>query len=197
MIQIITIILIALTNYQLAKFVQKIILDFFPLSSYQLALSIPWIAIGIIPFIILKSNSGLVLIKKPLKQNWKSLLWLCGLIILGLTLFSTLEITKYFHSVKYPLIFFLVTPLVEELVFRGWIFNQLKKYNLYPVLISSVLFGLHHLQYFNYIPTAFALFQITYTFFLGLILGKLRSKSQSIYLPLIMHVLINWVTINF
>lgn len=188
---------LALTNYQIAKFIQRVLLEWFPLWSYQLTMSVPWFIVCSVPAAFAFSQSGIFLYSQLFLRHWRSLLLLSTLVAAGLVVFVLLGITQYFHSVKYPLIFFLVTPLVEELLFRGWIYGQLEKNEWWPVLGSALLFGLHHLQYFSYRPTPFALFQIAYTFVLGLLFGMMRKKSGSIYPSLLTHMLINWVTVNF
>ena len=191
------ILLIALTNYQFAKLIQRITLHFFPSFSYQLALIIPWFLIAIIPIIFLKSFEELKVDFEAIKKNILEIVLICGLVTVGLLFFVFTGITKYFHSVQYPLIFFIATPIIEELMFRGWMFTKLQKLNLYPIFGTSLLFGLHHLQYFRYMPTPFALFQITYTFFLGLLFARLRQKSGIVYISILMHIFINWVTVSF
>lgn len=194
---VITIFFLALTNYQLAKLGQRALLATNPEWSYQWTIIIPWLFVCATPVLLNWSDSGVRFNFESAKTNWKLLLSLSSIVLLGLLLFVSLGITRYFHSVKYPLIFFLVTPLVEELLFRGWIYGQLQKTHWFPVIGSAMLFGLHHLQYFNYRPTPFALFQIGYTFVLGWLFGLMRKKSDSMYLSLMMHILINWATVNF
>jgi membrane protease YdiL (CAAX protease family) len=190
-------IFLALTNYQLAKLLQTIALHLFPHWSYSWTIIVPWFLICFIPAALTYRQSGLLIKNDVYKQQWKSLILYFIFVCLGLAIFVSLGITKYFHSVKSPIIFFLVTPLVEELLFRGWIYGKLRKLALYPVLGSALLFGLHHLQYFGYHPTRFALFQITYTFFLGLLFGLMRKKSGSVYPSLFTHILINFVSVYF
>ncbi len=121
-----------------------------------------------------------------------------GLIILGLLIFVLLGQTKYFHLVKYPVIFFIVTPIAEELIFRGFVFRVFEKVSTSsPVVFSAVLFGLHHLQYTNYSLTTFAIFQVAYTFVLGLLLGKVRKLSGSIYIGILLHIIINLVSVYY
>lgn len=85
----------------------------------------------------------------------------------------------------------MITPIVEELISRSWLFAEVKRLTKFsPVLITSILFAIQHLQYYNFILTWFAQFQIEYTFFLGLVLTKLRLKSGSIYIPLAIHMLV-------
>ena len=181
----------ALTNYQLAKFIQKYFLSIFPNLQYELALVVPWLAIALAPALLNSREAGLHFDYQKTKQNMKPILVIFALTLIGLAVFWWLGFTRYFHNVKYPWLFFLATPIIEEILFRGWIYSKTS------LFWSAVLFGLHHLQYFNYMPTKFALFQITYTIGLGLILGKLRKTSGSIYVSSLLHIILNYVSYKF
>jgi membrane protease YdiL (CAAX protease family) len=200
---LVLILFVTLTNYQVAKLLQNIFLHIFPHGSYQLSISFFWLLIAIVLAVWTARKSGLKLNIQSVRKNWKFLLSLMGIVVAGLLLFVILHITRYFHNVKSPIIFFLVTPIVEELLFRGWIYGQLQKMKfprslpINPVVGSAFLFGLHHLQYFNYHLTLFAVFQMGYTFVLGLVFGEMRKKSQSIYPSLFTHILINFITVYF
>lgn len=153
--------------------------------------------IGVAPILACRSNIFVVdfsYVRKNIKQIFAYTL----LVIVGLALFVAFGVTPYFHSLKYPFIFFMITPIAEELIFRGWIYDWSSKIvKLSPVLITALLFGLHLWQYFGYRIVPFAIFQISYTFMLGLLFGKIREKSGNIYLSVLLHVLINYVSYNF
>lgn len=189
--------IIALSNYQLAKLAQQLILFFLPGFSYIWSLSLPWLMIGFLPILFLKLN--VFSISLPyLRKNIKEICIYVLLVIAGLALFVNLGVTSYFHAVKYPFIFFIITPIVEELIFRGWLYDWTKKrFRSSPVLVTAILFGLHHLQYFGFRITPFAVFQVAYTFILGLLFGKIRAKSGSVYLSILLHILINYVSCSF
>lgn len=199
---ILTVILVlTLTNYQVAKGVQKVLLTILPSASYQLTLVIPWLALCALPYLVFQDMSRF---KADLQLNFRKIrttilevLLLSSLVLIGLILFVALGFSKYFHSVQYPLIFFIATPIIEEVLFRGWIFSRLKSIQLFPVVGSAALFGVHHLQYFSYIPTSFAIFQMSYTFLLGLLFARIRLKTESLYIPILLHMLINWVAVSF
>ena len=194
---ILALIFLALANYQLAKLGQRVTLELFPAASYPWSITSWWLLVCGIPALLTWRDSGFRFDLTQWQKNWKDLLLLELIILAGMVLFVAAGVTKYFHDVKYPMIFFIVTPVVEELLFRGWIYGQLQRLNWYPVLISAALFGLHHLQYFGYHPTAFALFQLTYTFGLGILFGLMRKKSSSIYPSLLAHIAINWISVYF
>jgi len=85
-----------------------------------------------------------------------------------------------------------VGPVAEEIFFRGYVLEQLRKLTRSGIalLIQSLLFGLFHL-YTRGLFTSLALFDSVHAFLLGMILGVWRIKFRSL-LPLVLaHVLCN------
>jgi membrane protease YdiL (CAAX protease family) len=72
---------------------------------------------------------------------------------------------------------------MEELVFRGVILaGLLKKYSVKKsIIISSLLFGIIHLNGIQFINA----------FFLGIFIGYIYVKTKSIYLCMYFHILFN------
>lgn len=192
------IISVALLNYTAAKVVRDVLLDMFPVLTPQIAVSLPWLfGTGLLALLWCK-DSGLLLRWEEFILHKISLLKYVGTVLLGLVLFIAFGFTDYFNAVKFPIVFFIVTPIAEELLFRGWMYGQVQKWQLgSPIVISAILFGLHHLQYFSYGLSGFAIFQVMYTIALGLLFGKMRQLSGSIYLGILIHIIINAVTVLF
>ena len=77
-----------------------------------------------------------------------------------------------------------VAPILEEIVFRGVIMNNLKKYGIKTAIISnSILFGLSHYNIDMIIPA----------FFIGIVLSYVAHK-YSIKCSILMHILINMIS---
>lgn len=188
---------VVLGNYQIAKLVQLFWLGVYPDFSYMWSIVIPWIGIGLLLSSRDIGGYGLIWRNKRSLSNWKMLAAYFGFLAVGMAIFVIFGVTKYFHGVKSPITFYLFTPIAEELIFRGWVYRQMEKWWKWPVIASAVMFGLHHLQYFGYQLTSFAIFQIGYTFILGLFLGRMRKDSGSIYLPLLAHIALNWATLQW
>jgi membrane protease YdiL (CAAX protease family) len=97
------------------------------------------------------------------------------------------EITQLFGSLKSPVWFFIVgailAPLVEEIFFRGFLFQGFRaRYGwVQGMLLSSFIFGLAHLDPAALIPT----------FILGCLLAYLYQRSNSVWPGIIMHMLVN------
>jgi membrane protease YdiL (CAAX protease family) len=89
-----------------------------------------------------------------------------------------------------------IAPLAEEIFFRGYLLEQLRKLARSGValLVQSLLFFLFHL-YTRGMFTSLALYDSLYAFVLGMMLGAWRIKFRSL-LPLVLaHVLFNTAAI--
>lgn len=90
-----------------------------------------------------------------------------------------------------PLLCFAVAvaaPVGEELFFRGFLFEGLRRSRLRErgtIAVSSLFWAALHVQYGAY--------EILTIFVLGLVLGWARWKTESIWPPLVLHVLCNVV----
>jgi uncharacterized protein len=77
----------------------------------------------------------------------------------------------------------IMAAVIEEVVFRGFLFGGLLKYvgPVWAAIGSAVLFGALHLQ-----PLAFPALT-----FLGLILALLYYRTGSLWMPILMHFVVN------
>lgn len=80
-------------------------------------------------------------------------------------------------------------PIIEELLFRGIIFNKLKeRYNAdEAMLLSTIIFAFLHLS----------ILDIIYTMFFGYFLVYIYNRYHSLKYPIIMHIIANTVVIIF
>ncbi|MCF6150116.1 MAG: CPBP family intramembrane metalloprotease [Candidatus Kuenenia sp.] len=89
------------------------------------------------------------------------------------------------------LIFFgiIVAPIMEEIIFRGFLVPALRNYFgvRYAIFISAAVFAAVHMD-------AFAFLQI---FILGILLGYLYEKTQSLATSIVVHILHNSLTLAF
>jgi len=136
--------------------------------------------------------------------------WLIGTIILVLGLSIVVSeignIAQYFFPMdpfwidifrsirNQPLAFFIIeviiiAPFVEEFIFRGVIARGLNnKYSYgFAIIVSSIMFGLVHLNFW----------QFTSAFFAGLIITWLYLYSKSLLLVIFAHGLFNGVDLLF
>lgn len=79
----------------------------------------------------------------------------------------------------------IVTPVLEELVFRGVIQGELRKAmpEWVAIVIQAVVFAAYHMQ-----PI-----QSSYVLLPGLLLGIAYAWSRSIWIPILMHCLFNFL----
>jgi membrane protease YdiL (CAAX protease family) len=92
----------------------------------------------------------------------------------------------------------LVGPIAEEIFFRGYVLEQLRKLTRSSIalLIHSLLFGLSHLYTWGMFAPI-AVYNSIFTFFLAMILGGWRIKFRSLLPLVLIHILINATTIPF
>ena len=87
------------------------------------------------------------------------------------------------HPLIGVLIYGLLSPAVEEVLFRGIIYNRMKR--VFPikisVVISSLLFGVFHAD----------LVQGVYGFLMGLLITGIYEMSRNFLYPLILHITAN------
>ena len=76
-----------------------------------------------------------------------------------------------------------IGPIVEELLFRGLVFNYLEhiKTGWFPILVSGIAFGVWHGE----------LVQVVYAAFMGIALGIIYSKTHSLKATIIILSLIH------
>ena len=97
------------------------------------------------------------------------------------------QIFEILNQLDSPVWFFfvgaIIAPLVEEIFFRGFLFQGFRqKYGWLPaILLSSAIFGVAHLDPVSLIPT----------FILGCVLAYVYHRSNSLWPGIIFHAMIN------
>ncbi len=88
-------------------------------------------------------------------------------------------------------------PLWEETVFRGFLFSSLRaKFRLrYAIIITSIMFGIVHLQFGSGAPLLWV--AAIDTFILSCFLCLLREKTGAIYASMLLHALKNSIAFYF
>lgn len=77
----------------------------------------------------------------------------------------------------------IITPICEEIIFRGIIFNRLKRYTNIPnsIIISALIFGIYH----GNLP------QLIYAFIMGIIIATIYNKTNNLLSPVLFHITAN------
>lgn len=80
-----------------------------------------------------------------------------------------------------------ITPAAEEIIFRGLVFNRVKKQygSLYGIVVSSLMFGVFH----------FNLVQGLYAFIIGMAFAYCYELTGNLKVPVYMHMSINVLTV--
>ncbi|SDT37761.1 CAAX protease self-immunity [Paenibacillaceae bacterium GAS479] len=121
-------------------------------------------------------------------------------------------ISRYsgYHPVgKFNVVNFIVVyPIIEEIIFRGLMLPILNQafpptsfYEVFylpvtiPIIISSFLFGISHLQYYKFNKQSVRF--IVFAFFGGAIFGTIADITQSILVPVILHIQYNFLSVYY
>ena len=98
------------------------------------------------------------------------------------------EVAKQQYGIVFGMgviLFGLISPIAEEIVFRGLVFNRIRRY--YPtaaaVIASGVLFGIYHGN----------LVQGVYGSCMGILLAYTYEKMHSFFVPCLFHATANLV----
>ena len=94
--------------------------------------------------------------------------------------------TETYQTAKYLPLFWIAlvvaAPLVEELFFRGFLFEGLRDSwmgSTGAILVTSIAWAAIHMQY--------EMFQMVMIGTLGVLLGIAKVKTRSLYIPIAMH----------
>ncbi len=88
-----------------------------------------------------------------------------------------------FNSIFYFFLMVIITPIIEEILYRGIILNLfLKKYSLkISLIVSSLIFAFVHIE----------ISRFGYLFLSGMLFGFAYYKTKSIYTSIFIHFVIN------
>lgn len=167
----------------------------------------PWVFLGGYPLIITRLRGNGPRVDLGLSLGWIDLVWaavagVVGLIIASLLALLTQQIFGEFTStgaevaeqirqaggtaavLVFAVLLVVGAPIVEELAFRGLLFNSLRKRGVgvaWTLVISSLAFAVIHFE-----PT-----RLLVLVALGLVLGIVRWRTGSLVACMITHAMIN------
>lgn len=102
--------------------------------------------------------------------------------------------------------FWLLSAPAQELVYTGFLYGRFIR--LYPaplhrrlpvpwaVPITALFFSLWHVQNFADLPIDYVVFQLGYTFFGGLGHALIRLVTGSVWYPILVHMIVNWIAVQ-
>lgn len=136
--------------------------------------------------------------------KWRLLLGTGAVWLAAWLLVSGLSALVVGHWIRYRLAqspaqiaaFLFLGPLQEEMLFRGAIFELADRSRLrgawgQPIFITTVFFALHHLQLHQYRLSPAALVQMGKAVPMGVVFGRLRKESDSLWPGFVVHILTN------
>lgn len=88
------------------------------------------------------------------------------------------------NEISFALVLYgsILAPIFEEIVFRGWCINLLKRYGKsIAIIISAIAFGLYHANIYQAIPA----------FIIGILFGYLTIKYESLWPSIVLHIINN------
>jgi len=133
-------------------------------------------------------------IRKPIinKQSIILCLIACIFPVINLILCEMKFVTVH------QILLFVTSAVVEELLFRRVLLEKLlSKYNqIVSLVVTNVAFSLVHLLNLTSEPISYILIQIFLAFTYGVLLSVIYTKTNSIILPLLLHILINILSIG-
>jgi len=124
-----------------------------------------------------------------------ALLYLISSIVLPKEWYVTTIFNKpLLGQISVALTIFLIAPIGEEIVFRGFLLNPFLKYKKWVqcagIIISSLLFAYIHKGQYH-------IFVIAQLFLFSVIISISRIKSGGILLPIILHIEASFLAVFF
>jgi len=89
-------------------------------------------------------------------------------------------------------------PIGEELFYRGYMYGELKEKIGFSkaILVSTFFFGIRHATHFFFlspVPIIPGLWWSTHAFLYGLVMAYAYEKTESLYVPMLIHFATNFV----
>ena len=89
-----------------------------------------------------------------------------------------------------------LAPIVEEVLFRAGIFSSLRKFSrVWAYAVSAAVFSLYHLSGFILLDVRNLVYLVQYIP-AGIILCRAYERSSTIWCPIGLHMLVNFVSIQ-
>lgn len=113
------------------------------------------------------------------------------------------DITADHAIMLYALFILLWAPIGEELYYRGYMQGVLRKKHsfLYAAMISAAFFGIRHATHLFFLwpllPVGAMAFWVISAFVFGLLMSYLYEKTNSLYPPILIHFMVNFIAIVF
>jgi len=131
-------------------------------------------------------------------SNLKDYLYFIPLIfIVSVNLWNGINITISTSEILFYILTMINIGFIEEIIFRGFLFNMMAKDNVrVAMIVSSITFGIGHiinlLNGAELVPT---LLQVCYSISIGYLFVVIFYKSKSLIPCIVTHVLVNSLSV--
>ncbi|PHM38457.1 CPBP family intramembrane glutamic endopeptidase [Xenorhabdus innexi] len=123
-----------------------------------------------------------------------ALIWIDGVLGIEESWTSNLVYLPAFTVFLHIIVICIVAPIVEEIIFRGFLLNAGMGYGekgkQIAIIMTSLLFSAGHMQYSS--PTTFVVL-----FVFSVILCHVRIHTRSLIVPMVLHALNNILAVSY
>ena len=159
-------------------------------------------------FLIYLFNKGKWNLFSPIK--WKKKYWILILVLIILFGVNNYFQALYSENQYYPemiksalgisVIGYIISSTTEEIIYRGFVqsyinANTILNYSLISKgnLFATSLFFINHLGFFSVQDMSFAVTSLINVIVFSLIAGYLFDRTKNIFIPIIIHILLNMI----
>ena len=180
---------------------------------FYFTLMLNFVFIGMVCFLISKIFLPNWPFKLEFKGTWQDLrkYGLAGILALFTSSFAfyiglqPLDYVPTFEKVLIEgFIYYIGVGIIEELYIRGLLLNLIEKLfgtsknaTIWAVIISSMLFGLGHIFGMLGSSPLMILSKVIWTIGLGLYLGAVYKRTNNLWVPIILHVIMDFCGVPF
>jgi membrane protease YdiL (CAAX protease family) len=168
---------------------------------FQILNGLSFLIVGILLLVLIRPSLNDLGLKLDDVRKRSKIIYLLGVIILLILVFLPYTFAYELDVLILGIVFGLITPAFEELLFRGYLWNmtensiKTKKSGLVTWVTITLLFGFWHLGYLDVFlihPKEFDLMpllmgKIMVGLVLGAIVGLIRLKTKKVYGSFLFH----------
>ena len=165
---------------------------------FQILNGISFLIVGILLLVLFRPSLKELSLNLDDVRKKTKIIYFAGMIALPILIVLPVTFGAEFDVIIMGLVFGLITPAFEELLFRGYLWNKVQNSlnsGLATWIIVTVLFGFWHLGYIDVFlihpkgPAIMPLLigKIEVGLFLGAIVGFIRLKTNKVYGSFLFH----------
>ena len=119
------------------------------------------------------------------------------ILIISVNLWNGINVNNSIGEIIFYVLIMIYIGFIEEIIFRGFLFKMMEKYNVNTaIIVSSVTFGIGHIiNLLNGADIIITLFQVCYAISIGYLFVIIFHKSKSLIPCIVTHSLFNSLSI--